>query len=87
MQQYSKGNASLIALIIGVGLTAVAFVHYYLTPRTQTNPELRAVQPTTASGTVPATEYERAVVDIDAAKATQELINSHNRATNAVLAE
>lgn len=87
MQHAQKGNASLIGLLVGVALVAVGSVYFYLTPREVTNPELRAVQPLTASGTVPGTELERSRADVDAAKATQELINAHNRATNSALGE
>lgn len=74
-------------MLVGVTLVAVGFVYFYLTPREEKNPEMRAVQPLTASGTVPTTELERSRADVDAAKATQDLINAHNRATNSALGE
>lgn len=77
----------MIGLLVGVALVSIGFVYFYLTPKEERNPELRAVQPLTASGTVPTTELERSRADVDAAKATQELINAHNRATNSALGE
>jgi len=63
------------------------YVHFFLTPRVITNLEQRAIQPTTASGTIPTTGIERARADVDAAKAIQKLLNEQNQSTNAALNE
>jgi len=63
------------------------FTYYYFAPRTQQSAELRAIQPLTASGTVPTTEFERSRADVNAAQETVELLNAHNRATNEALGE
>lgn len=74
-------------MLIGTLLLAYLYVHFFLTPREIINPELKAIQPTTASGTVPATGIERARADVDAANATRDLLNKQNQATNAALGE
>ena len=82
-----SGSAGLISLLIGILIMSFLYVYFFLTPREISNPELKAIQPTTASGTVPTTSVERARADVDAARATQELLNARNRATNAALGE
>lgn len=81
----TAGSASLIALMIGVLLSVFLYVHFFLTPRPIVNPELQAVQPTNASGTIPTTEYGRARADVEAAERTRALLNSQNVETNAAL--
>ena len=83
----TKGSTGMIALLISVLLISLAYVYLYLTPREIVNPELKAIQPLTASGTVPTTGIERARADVNAANAAQELLNAHNRATIKALSE
>ncbi len=84
--QYQRGYAGMIGLMIGTLIMAILFARVYLTPKEQPS-ELRAMQPLSASGTVPTTEIEQMHADVDAANKTRELLNEQNRATNAALGE
>ena len=76
----------MIGLLIGVAIMALLFAKVYLTPKEQPA-ELKAAQPLTASGTVPATEIEQMHADVDAANATRDLLNKQNEATNNIILE
>jgi hypothetical protein len=86
--EYRKegGYVGLIMLVVSVAIIALAFTKVYLTPHAQPA-ELRAVQPQSASGTMPTTEIEQMHADVDAANSARELLNKHNQDTSAAYRE
>jgi len=83
----TSGSVGLILLLVGILVMTYLYVHFFLTPREIVNPELKAVQPLTASGTTPTTGIGRARADVNAANATKDLLNKQNQATSEALGE
>lgn len=79
------GYAGLLLLVLGVGLTVMLFAKLYLSPQKH-NEAQTEFQATTASGTIPATEFGRMRANEDAARAMAEKLNEHGRATDLELA-
>lgn len=87
MKNKTLGSAGLISLLVGVCATVFFFSYYYFSDREQQNPEMRAIQPETSSGTTPINELERSRANVDAVKATAELMGNYNKATVEALGE
>lgn len=81
-----RGSIGLIVLLVSVAIMAILFVKtYFAAP--SVSPEMKEVQPLTASGTPAQTNIEQMHADLDAARAIREKLNTHGEDITSVLGE
>ena len=81
-----RGSIGLIVLLVSVAIIALLFSKTYFAPPAP-SPEMKDVQPLTASGTPAQTNIEQMHADLDAARAIREKLNSHGEDITSVLNE
>ena len=81
-----QGSIGLIALLVSIAILALLFSKTYFEKPVE-SPEMKEIQPLTASGTEAQTNIEQMHADVDAARAIQVKLNQHGEEINAVLGE
>ncbi|GEM_PF-2544926 len=86
-KHFQSGYAGLIVIILSVVIMALLYVKFYFTPQDVSRTPEAEFRTESASSTVPMTQYEARLRDIESAKAVQEKLNERNRAVNKSLGE